>query len=331
MAILLRMSGGRWTLLTLLSVFACALLSFGLASTAFAQPANSGSSGSSETPVLVDGDEAKKNGDAAMVALHYEEALAWYRAAFQASKNPAILYNMGRAYEGLGEFPQALDALEEFQNKASDDLKARVPKLAELLRDVGNRVSTLVVSAPVQDAEIWLGERVVGMSKVGQVVLRVKAGEQRLVVRKEGYFPFEKDLNLVGGKIETIEAKLGTRTTSGLIRVTSPVVGAAVALDGKAIGTVPAESAMEPGSHVIALERDGYEPARANVVLAAGERKDVDIPMAKRASILGKWWFWTAVGIVAAGGVATIIALTTEKSPDSGTIAPGQVKAELRF
>ena len=66
-------------------------------------------------------------------------------------------------------------------------------------------------------------------------------------------------------------------------------------------------------------------------MLAAGEKKEVDVPMAERSSILGRWWFWTAVGVVAAGGVTTFIALTTEKSPDSGTIPPGQVKAELRF
>jgi hypothetical protein len=277
------------------------------------------------------GDDAKKKGDAAMVALHYQEALAWYRSAYEASKNPAILYNMGRAYEGLAEFPQALDALEEFNDKAPAELKARVPKLDELLRDVRSRVATIVVSSPVEDAEVRLGERFVGTTKAGQVIFRVNAGNQRLVVRREGYFPFEKDLTLTGGKIETIDAKLTTRASSGIIRVTSPVIGAAVSLDGHGIGTVPAESALAPGSHIVLLQREGYEPAQANVVLAAGERKDVDVPMAKRASILTKWWFWTVVGVVAAGTVATVIALTTEKSPDSGSIAPGQVKAELRF
>jgi hypothetical protein len=38
--------------------------------------------------------------------------------------------------------------------------------------------------------------------------------------------------------------------------------------------------------------------------------------------------------VLVAGGVATYIALTTEKSPTAGTIAPGTVKAEswgIRF
>ncbi|MDF2692105.1 MAG: uncharacterized protein K0S65_488 [Labilithrix sp.] len=266
-----------------------------------------------------------------MVALRYEEALGHYRSAYEATKNPAILYNMGRAYEGLADFPKALDALEEFAEKAPPELKARVPKLEELLRDVRNRVSTLVVSAPVDGAEIRLGERVVGKTRTGQVIVRVNAGKQKLVVAKEGYFPFEKDVALPGSKIETVEAQLVTRASLGLLRVTSPVAGAAVSIDGKPLGIVPAESAVSPGSHKIALQRDGYEKAETSAVLSAGERKVVDVPMAQQASILTKWWFWTAVGVVAAGGAATLIALTTEKSPDTGTIAPGQVKAELRF
>lgn len=295
---------------------------------ALAQPSPSSSPSPAANSVA---DEAKRKGDDAMVALRYEEALASYRTAYEATKNPAILYNMGRAYEGLADFPKALDSLEEFNEKASPELKARVPKLDELLRDVRNRVSTLVVSAPVDGADIRVGERVVGKTRTGQVIIRVNAGKQKLVVSKDGYFPFEKDVALAGGKIETVDANLTTRASSGLLRITSPVIGAAVAVDGRGIGIVPAESAVSPGSHRVSLQREGYENAETSVVLAAGEKKEVDVPMAQHASIFTKWWFWTAVGVVVTGGVVSVIALTTEKSPDTGTIPPGQVKAELRL
>ncbi len=276
-------------------------------------------------------DEAKRRGDEAMVALRYEEALAAYKTAYESTKSPALLYNMGRAYEGLADFPKALDALEEFADKASPDLKARVPKLDELLRDVRAHVATLVLSAPIDGAEIRLGERVIGKTKQGQAVLRVNAGKARLVVTAEGYFPFERDLALEGGKVETVEAQLMARASSAILRVTSPVTGAAVSLDGKGVGTVPTESFISAGSHKVVLQREGYQDAETNVVVNAGEKKNIDIPMAQNASILGKWWFWTAVGAVVVGGVITTVALTTERSPDSGTIPPGQVKAELRF
>ena len=291
---------------------------------AWAQTVPSDSSLPAGTP-----DEDKRHGDEAMIALRYQEALAYYRRAFEATKSPALLYNMGRAYEGLAEFPKALDALDEFTEKAPPELKARVPKLEELVNDVRRRVATMVVSVPVAGAEVRLGNKVLGNSKPGPNVYRVNAGPQTLVVSHRDYFPFERTLTLVGGQSESIEVVLASRSAEALLRVTSPVTGASVAIDGKSIGNVPAETPMKPGQHRIALSRDGYDAAETNVVLIAGERKDVDIPMAVHDSITKKWWFWTGIGVVlVAGGIATYIALTTEKDPSAGTIPPGTVKAE---
>lgn len=284
--------------------------------TAFAQ--------GSDTP-----DEAKRKGDEAMVALRYQDALTHYQQAYEATRSPALLYNMGRAYEGLAEFPKALDALEEFNDKAPPELKARVAKLDDLLRDVRNRVATLVVSCAVENAEIRLGEKVIGRTRIGQTVIRVNAGKQKLVVSRENFFPYERELLLSGGKVETVEATLASRAEAAVLRVTSPVDGAAVALDGRAMGIVPVESPVLPGTHKVAVTRDGYDPADTSVVVTAGERKDVTVPLAKRASIFTRWWFWTAVGVVAIGVTSTIVILNTEKDADTGTIAPGQVRADL--
>ncbi len=287
------------------------------------------------TTVPSDAENEKHQGDDAMIALRYEEALTHYRRAYEATKSTALLYNMGRAYEGLADFPKALDALEEFSEKAAPDLKARVPKLDELITDVRNRVATLILSSAVAGAEIRLGNRLLGQTKPGQTVFRVNSGAQTLTVSHPEYFPFERPLTLAAGKIETVDVVLASRAAEALLRVTSPVSGAAVVIDGKAIGNVPAETPMKPGQHRIALTRDGYERAETSVVVAAGEKKEVSVPMAVHETITSKWWFWTGIGVVlVAGGVATYVALTTEKSPTSGTIAPGTVKAEswgIRF
>ena len=74
--------------------------------------------------------ELKKQGDAAMQTLHYRDALKAYDQAYALGHDPAILYNRARAEQGLGDFPAALDAIEEFVHVAPDDLKQRVPHLA---------------------------------------------------------------------------------------------------------------------------------------------------------------------------------------------------------
>jgi hypothetical protein len=296
----------------------CLAFAMLFARTAFAQ--------ASETP-----EEAKRKGDEAMIALRYQEALAHYQHAYEATKNPALLYNMGRAYEGLAEFPKALDALEEFNDKATSELKARVglAQLDALLRDVRNRVATLVVSCSVENADIRLGEKMIGRTRIGQTVFRVNAGKQKLVVSRESYFSFDKELTLSGGKVETVDVTLASRSEAAVLRVTSPVDGASVALDGKPMGVVPVESPVLPGTHKIGVTREGYDDADTSVVVAAGEKKDVAVPLAKKASLFTRWWFWTAVGVVAVSVTTAIIVLNTEKDPDSGTIAPGQVRADL--
>ena len=274
-------------------------------------------------------DEAKRLGDEAMVALRYEDALAHYRRAYDANKSPALLYNMGRAYEGLADFPKALDALEEFSEKAPADLKARVPKLDSLLSDLRKRVATVIVSCPVSGAEVRLGNKVIAATREGQTILRVNAGAQVMSVTHRDFFPFEKPLVLAAGKIETVDAQLSSRSAGGLIVVTSPILGAQVSVDGVSSGNVPAEVPAKPGPHRVSLRKDGYDPAEQSVVVTAGERKPISLTMAMHETIAGKWWFWTGIGvIVSAAAAITVVAVTKEKSPDVGTIAPGTVKAE---
>ena len=168
------------------------LLAFVMLLTSLPRPAWAQATPSEASLPAATPDEDKRRGDEAMVALRYEEALTYYRRAYEAAKNPALLYNMGRAYEGLAEFPKALDALDEFTEKAPPELKARVPKLDDLVADVRKRVATMIVSAPVAGAGIRLGNKVLGSTKPGQTVFRVNAGPQTLTVSHRDYFPFER-------------------------------------------------------------------------------------------------------------------------------------------
>lgn len=306
-------------------VFALASASF--PRSALAQPP--GQAGPAGAAGAAGADEDKRKGDEASAELRYADAIGFYEKSYATTKNPAVLYNMSRAYQSLADYPKALEKLEEFVEKAPQELKARVPQLDSLLAELRGRVATMIISVPTAGAEIRLGDKILGTTKEGQSVYRVNAGAQTLQISHPSYFTFTRPLALAAGKIETVDVVLGSKDTGSLLTVTSPVAGANVSVDGASLGVVPAQKPLSPGQHRITLQRDGYETAETSVVLTAGETKEVRVPMVVRETIAGKWWFWTGIGVVlAAGGVAIGVALTTEKDSTTGTIPPGTVKAE---
>ena len=102
-----------------------------------------------------------------------------------------------------------------------------------------------------------------------------------------------------------------------------------MSVDGKSVGTTPVEASLSAGPHAIELARNGYRRARTSVVVRAGERHDLNVPLEAEPGIVSRWWFWTIAAGVVAAGVTTAIVLTTAKSAEPGTIPPGIVRAGL--
>jgi hypothetical protein len=193
--------------------------------------------------------ELKKQGDDAMQALHYREALDAYDRAVVVGHSDAIFYNRARAQQGLGDYPAALDSIEEFVRVASDDLKARVPQLAELVADIRNHVAFVVVTCSVVGATVIVQGKIVGVAPLS-APLRVTSGNVAIAVEASGYVPLRIELMTVGGKSRTVDARLvseelverqGPRVHVDIDgwRVTAFTLGA-VGLGGLALGATSA-------------------------------------------------------------------------------------------
>jgi hypothetical protein len=280
--------------------------------------------------------ELKKLGNEAMDRLDPARALGYYSEAYGLTQDPALLYNKARALQTLENYPDALDAFEQFVQLASPELKAKVPGLEQLVDDVRKKVGTLEVACNVEGAEVRIkepkGERVLGKIGGGQR-FRLNAGKKELLFAREGYFTETRHIDLPGGGLARVEVFMQSRAQGAKLRVSSSTAGALVSVDGRGVGVVPAEVSVNAGSHKITLQREGYEVAETTAIVDTGEDKRIDVPMVARSGILSKWWFWTGIGVVVAGGVVTTYALLKSRDPDSGTIPPGTVKTDplLRF
>jgi hypothetical protein len=274
--------------------------------------------------------ELKAQGDEAMQSLRYAEALERYRDAYALLENPALLYNQGRACQALARYAEALDYFEAFERDASPALRARVPKLEELVAEVRARVSTLVLAARKPGARVLVRGQLVGTTPLSEP-LRLNAGSATLEVLLEGHHPFRQTLTLPGANETKVTVELIPKDTTGRLHVRSATAGASVFVDGRRIGTTPVDAILSAGQHRISLRKDGYQETQTNVVVTAGSERTMDVALEKQAGLHQKWWFWAGLSAVAVSGAAVTTALLTERSPDRGSISPGQVSAPLRF
>jgi len=274
--------------------------------------------------------ELKQRGDAAIDSMRYGEAVDAYTMAYGITKDPALLYNRGRALQALGDFPGALEALEGFAATADAELKARVPKLAELLADVRAHVGTLVLNCNVAGARVLLREKVVGKTPLSGP-LRVTAGAASIEVTAEGYLLYTKNVELPAGGVLDLDVTLLSRAKASLLVLRAPIPGTVAIVDGKVVGNPPVEVVVDPGSHKIVARADGYADTVTSAVVSSGEHKQVDLILSQKPGITSRWWFWTGLGVVVAGGAAVTAALLIERKPSQGDLPPGTVSAPIRF
>lgn len=307
--------------------FVCLLGALAVAEgTAFAQPKPPDRSPAAQAGAL------KRKADAEMDLLHYADALESYTAAYELTHDPALLYNRARVLEALERFSEALEALERFGSEASPELRARVPKLKELMADLSGRLTKLTVNCTVPNARVIVRDKVVATTPVNGPI-RINAGAADLEVVAEGYAPFRKHIELPNAGELVVDVTLIARDAKGQLVVASTPIGADVKVDGKPFGRAPAEAQLAPGNHIIVVSLDGFREQKTSAVIVEGERKRVDVSLEAKPGITQTWWFWTGIGVVVVSAtVATLVyALTTERSAGRGDIAPGQVAGPLRF
>lgn len=293
-------------------VLAFFVLTCSLSSTAFGQ----------------DAADIKRRGDEAMDSGRPADALAAYNEAYAISKDPALLYNKGRALQALTEYPQALAELQAFDKQAPPDMKARVPGLPKMIAELREKVATLNLACDVDGARVRFRDRTIGRCPMLDPVV-VNAGKGTLEITADGYNPWQRDVDLPGGGTANYDVHLAVKNTTGILVVRSSTPSAEVTIDGRPSGVAPVETSLAAGTHSVELRSEGYRAMKTSAVVGAGEKKEIDLALESETGLLGRWWFWTGVGAVVVGGVVAIIALNVEKEPDSGTVPPGRVVGGL--
>jgi hypothetical protein len=268
-----------------------------------------------------------------MIDMRYFDALALYEQVRALDPSDVGLdYSIARAHQLLGEFPEALESLERFDQRASIEQRATVGRLKQLFAELRSRVSTLRLRSNQPGARVLVRDKIIGTTPLPSNT-RLPAGVATIQLELDGFFPITRDVVLPAGGALDLELELHARSRSALLFVRTKPDGAVVSVDGRSIGTSSprTELVVAAGSHQVTATREGYERASLPVVLPAGATRELTVSLERSTPITHRFLFWAAAGLVVAGGIALSAALMTERSPRHGSLQPGQVRAPLQI
>lgn len=195
-------------------------------------------------------------------------ALAEFLVSIELFPTRSALFNASLCYQKLQRFDDALDSYEkllrDYPNLPADDKATAQKAVAEMRSRVG--------TVDVTDAEPGASIVISGQDR-GEfppvAPLRVGAGSHVVRVFKEGYEPYETRVEVAGGQIARVSAKLKKLTDSGRLKIAERGgLTLEVLVDNVVVGTTPWEGLVGVGPHTVALRgkgKLGTQPASAIV------------------------------------------------------------------
>ena len=201
------------------------------------------------------------------------------------------------------------------QDAYVQEVEKRRQRVTDHLRKTHARIE--VIAKP-SGAQIALGEE--GAFEDSPLQRWVRPGKHVVRFRKEGFVPTSLKLEVTAGQQVSRDVALAKRETRGALEIQATPAGAHVFLDGKVVGRAPLTlSQVAPGTHTVLIKAAGHRSAEHAVQVGVGKKTVLEAklpavpkkpPKVASGSIATKWWFWTAIGVVVAGGVTAAILLS---------------------
>jgi len=147
-----------------------------------------------------------KRGVALYQEADFKAALVEFKRAYELSKNWRLLYNVAQAQYQAHDYAEALATFETYLHEGGDKLprqrRAEVDKEIARLRA---RVGRITIRASVQDAVVSVDDEAVGPAPVTR---NVAVGARRVTVKKDGYVPWTRSVEVASGDDRVVEAVL---------------------------------------------------------------------------------------------------------------------------
>lgn len=175
----------------------------------------------------------------------------------------ATPFRLDRVKKGERQIVVEKSGYEDWRQK----IKIASGESIKLFAEMGAVYGTLVVESTPEDADVYLSGRKQG--KTPLTVDRVKEGSREIVIRKEGYLEYTKEVTISPGKTVILSAELDV--AHGDLIVSSEPKGADVMIDGKASGKTPLTlRQLKSGRITVEVGKPCYESVIRKIMIPAG-------------------------------------------------------------
>lgn len=230
--------------------------------------------------------EAQKHWDTALALYQrsqWDGARTSFNAAYDASKNPRVLFNVAVCEKNLGRYARAIEIfkkeLDEGKGQLAPDEEAEIKTQISGLEQF---VASLTIEVSEPGADIFVDETKVGVSPLPGPV-SVQLGERRVRASKAGFGDARETIELKGGATGRVALKMAPNTKTSLVSIN--VVGptnATVKVDGKEVGQAPYKGQVTVSAepHQFSAEAPGYVPATQSATVRDGEQLTLTLQLA---------------------------------------------------
>jgi hypothetical protein len=195
-------------------------------------------------------------------AKNYEGALVEFTRAYDLSKNPRVLFNVGICEKGLNHYARAAkrfdDELRLGEGQLSDDEKQ---ELKDAIAIVKKYVSTVAVTSTEAGAHLFVDGYDVGTTPFAAPVT-VDVGRRELTMKKDGFVDLTKTVDVNAGVPAQADFALEPKEKKGTVSITvTGAPAATILMDGTDMGPAPFKGAVPVGRHTFTAHAFGYVDA----------------------------------------------------------------------
>lgn len=242
----------------------------------------------------------------------YTEAAEVFTEAYELSRRPELLFNVGQAYRLAGKLRDAEKYLQQYLAEApnADNADEVVDTIVEIQQQIAAELASVQVETAVPGRGVFVDDEPEPRCSTPCVVT-LPPGAHRLTIRGDGAADLVEEITLDPGKTLHLKTKLDPKIEMGQLMVSTDRASTLAVADRTEPLPLQRPLALEAGEYAISVESVRKSKWSGRVSVAPNETTDLFVPMQslvearKRGSVrkslaYGLWGVTLASG---AGGV----------------------------